>query len=312
MLAPDAEKFNDLKRRQKIADQARPKPKASDLRFDEMLDPAAANASGADRDAARQRWIDQMQAKADPKQIRRAAREREEEQREREKQEESAARQEFEKQWWEREALRQARSAEVNAQARQHWANIELPVSQQTVVEPVMPPETVDFAAVRRRMSAERAQHGAAIISGGAIANYARASSSGSASRAASAPRAGSASRAGSARSNLIAAQDAEFQLSLLHDELQTLRAEQGALNERRQQLQTQLDEAEQQQKRASDRLARYGDNPKLQSESDEAGQLAECLRTSLTDICSKISIADAEIEDKQHMLACLRDDGHP
>merc|ERR1712232_251156 len=97
--------------------------------------------------------------KADPKQIRRAAREREEQAREREREEDRARRHEFEKQYYAREAVQQERTNQVNRQARRHWAEAKLPEVQMPCAEPVMPPEDVDFGQVRRQLAAaERAR----------------------------------------------------------------------------------------------------------------------------------------------------------
>merc|ERR1719401_2318202 len=96
-----------------------------------------------------------MQAKADPKQIRRAAREREEQAREREREQDLARRQEFERGYYARDAVQQERTSQVNAQARRQWAEVELPPVQQPCTEPVMPDEEVDFGQVRRQLAAK-------------------------------------------------------------------------------------------------------------------------------------------------------------
>jgi len=149
---PDPEKHKDLVRRQQIAEKARPRPKAAEMRFEEVLDPQGI--SDAEREAARARWVAEMQARADPVQIRRARQERHAAEEERERQEERDKREEFEKQWHEREARRQAeqhrRTVEVNAEARRSWPTRELPPAH-AKPEAVMPPEDVDFGAVRRR-----------------------------------------------------------------------------------------------------------------------------------------------------------------
>eukprot|EP00927_Polykrikos_kofoidii_P029288 TRINITY_DN25351_c0_g1_i1.p1 TRINITY_DN25351_c0_g1~~TRINITY_DN25351_c0_g1_i1.p1 ORF type:complete len:328 (-),score=61.02 TRINITY_DN25351_c0_g1_i1:34-915(-) len=169
MLPPDPEMHKDLVRRQRIADKARPKPKAEDIRCCEVLDPTGATLPEEERDAARQRWIAEMQARADPKAVRRAAREREEKLREEEREEERARRQEFEQQWYEREAASQALQAQLtavtNAAARDRWASTDLPIAAfPAAAEAVMPPEGTDLAAVRRKMASERAGRGAAIV----------------------------------------------------------------------------------------------------------------------------------------------------
>jgi len=306
MLRPDGQKYKDLKKRQQIAEQARPKPTASDLRFKEVLDPEGARASQGDREAARQRWLDEMQAKADPKQIRRAVREREEQERERERAEDRAQRQEFEKQWWEREgnrrAVQQARTAEVNTQARRHWADVELQASQPATDVPTIPPEDVDFSAVRRKMATERVQRGAALVAPRLTAAAGHSLGGGN-----GADISQGSSSVGSTRSHLVAAQDKEYQLSVLHDQLRNLRADEAALQEDQMRLHTHLELAEQQQRRAEERLARYGENPKLQAEADEAASAAESVRRSLMDLQPHLDTVNADINEKQSMLTCLR-----
>jgi len=78
VLAPDKAKHADLLRRQKIADKSsRPMPTAEQLRFTEVLDPAAARRmSDREKEAARKRWVEEKQAEADPARIRQAIRQR--------------------------------------------------------------------------------------------------------------------------------------------------------------------------------------------------------------------------------------------
>lgn len=183
---PDPAKHKDLLRRQQIAEKARPRPKASEMRFEEVLDPHGV--SEVERQAARERWVADMQAKADPVQIRRAARERQAAEEELQRQEEREKREKFEKQWHEREACRQAeqqrRTVEVNAESRRSWPARDLPACKARP-EAVMPPEDVDFGAVRRRLdqTASRASNTTSTASASGAARN-RASTEGPARRA--------------------------------------------------------------------------------------------------------------------------------
>lgn len=328
MLAPDKQMHKDLLRRQKLADQARPKPKASDISFSAVLDPtkAAQPASALDREAARSRWVAEMQAKADPKEIRRQAREREEEKREQERVEEQAKRKSFEKEWYAREALRQEtqqqRTAQVNSQAKQHWAGLVLPETQQSgpavAAEPTMPvPENVDFTAVRRKLAAERAGRGAAIVSAGSARHALRELSepcAGSARRAAresqapSAPGApatsGASSKAEDGSSAIIAAQDAEYQVSLLSDQLKALQAQQAKLLKTSARCQEELDAARLQKLHLEQRLQRYGENPKFQAQLEEVLSTEESLSKELLSIRQQLSSVEAEVEQLEHSLS--------
>eukprot|EP00931_Biecheleriopsis_adriatica_P103546 TRINITY_DN78369_c0_g1_i1.p1 TRINITY_DN78369_c0_g1~~TRINITY_DN78369_c0_g1_i1.p1 ORF type:complete len:452 (+),score=87.55 TRINITY_DN78369_c0_g1_i1:82-1437(+) len=338
MLAPNPQKHRDLVRRQKIADKARPKPKAADIRFSEVADPSTAMASDADREAARQRWIAEMQAKADPNQIRRAVREQKEQQDERERDEQRAKRQEFEQQWYEREAQRQAaqqvRTAAVNASARQHWSEVSLPASQPMAAEPVMPPEEVDFSAVRRRMAAERAGRGAALISGrvlGRSSSPAPVPATESAARRDTAasqppPRSRCGELALSAQAAIerqrhhaaeqiaaqqesraiVAAQDAEYEISLLHDRLKTLESERATARATVQELREKMEVLRQRKTHAEQRLARYGENPKLRSELEEIEQASLELQSQTDDAEHRLGSIDVEFAEKEEILAAV------
>jgi len=304
-LAPDAVKHKDLVRRQKLADQARPKPKASQLRFSEVADAGAAKASDADREAARQRWIDDMQAKADPKQIRRAMKEKEDAVRAREREEDLAKRQEFERQWYEREAVRQAeqkeRTAEVNVQARQHWAESELLAAPHGRAEAVMPPEDVDFGAVRRRMAAAE-ERGGSFGSGakpstrtGALALGAR-----DAAAAAALERQ---RREEQRPSSILAAQDEEYKVALMHDKVKVLRQEVHDCESQARDLRSELEACEQTRQHAEQRLARYGHNPKLCTDAEEASRTEERLRSFLAEAERRLAAAGAEADEMQRRL---------
>jgi len=313
MMAPDKQMHKDLLRRQKLADQARPKPKASDIRFTAVLDPtkAAQSASAADREAARSRWVAEMQAKADPKEIRRQAREREEEKREQERAEEQAKRKAFEKEWYSREALRQEtqqqRTAEVNAQAKQHWAGLVLAETQQSgptaAAEPAMPvPENVDFAAVRRKLAAERAGRGAAIVRAGSACPSRE--SPALSVPGATASRASSKAEDGS--SAIIAAQDTEYQVSLLSDQLKASQAQRAELLKTSARCQEELDAAQLQKLHLEQRLQRYGENPKLQAQLEEVLSTEENLSKELSTAREQLSSVEAEVEQLEQCLAAV------
>jgi hypothetical protein len=295
MLAPDKEKHDDLIRRQRIAEKARPKPKASEMRFCEVLNSAAANTSAADREAARQHWIAEMQAKADPKQIRRAARDAETAKREKEQAEEQAARQQFEQKWYEREAVRRAeqqeRTAEVNAKAKQHWSQVVLQETTPSVQEPVIPvPENVDFGAVRRKFAAERAGRGADIV-----ANV----SSRSASRHISGHNRCQVEDA----STIIRAQNAELEISLMHDRIKDLENQRHAVMARISTLQEELEAVQQQREYAEQRLTRYGENPKLLAEIDTCAMNERKLQESYVQAREELEGLSEQLEETQRLL---------
>eukprot|EP00930_Biecheleria_cincta_P076909 TRINITY_DN64143_c0_g1_i1.p1 TRINITY_DN64143_c0_g1~~TRINITY_DN64143_c0_g1_i1.p1 ORF type:complete len:359 (-),score=106.83 TRINITY_DN64143_c0_g1_i1:62-1138(-) len=304
MLAPDKEMYKDLLRRQRVADQARPKPKASDIRFSGMLDPtkAAQPDSAVDREAARSRWVAEMQAKAHPNEIRRQARKREEEKREQERMEEHRQRKAFEKEWHAREALRQEvqeqRTAEVNAQAKQHWAGRSLPEAQQSSpAEPIVPvPENVDFAAVRRKLAAERAGRGAAIVRASSARHTTRESQAALGLSAQAVPDLG-------ARA-IIAAQNAEYEMSLLSDQLKALQARRSELVSAASRCQEELDATQQQKLHLEQRLERYGENPKFQAQLDEALKAEEIYKKELSSARQRLSSVEAEVEQLEHSLA--------
>lgn len=315
VLAPDPKEHSALRRRQKIADNARPKPKASEMRFEAVADPSAAGASDAERTAARNRWIANMQAKADPIQIRRAAREREEQQREQEREEDDAKRKIFEQRWYEREAKKQAeqqqRTVETNAKAREQWAECELLHSQPAHAEPVMPPEDVDFGAVRRRLALERA--GAAVVSTPPAASQRKAQSqtrsgalalSSQLARESQVREAQQTSAVRQDAHSLIVEQDAEFQISLLHDQVEALSQEQSQLMFKAEPLQEALVAASQRRQHADQRLSRYGDNPKIQFERDEAQHEQGQVQAAVLEIKQRLDAVEAELRDKEMMLA--------
>lgn len=316
MLAPDKQMHKDLLRRQRIAEQARPKPKASDIRFSGMLDPtkAAQPDSAADREAARSRWVAEMQAKADPKEIKRQAREREEEKREQERAEEQAKRQAFQKEWYAREAFRQEaqqqRTAEVNAQAKQHWAGQVLPGPQQSApvaAEPTLPvPENVDFAAVRRKLAVERAGRGAAIVCSGSARNTAREShpAPGLGTASATPSESSLAAQREDDSSAIIAAQNAEYTVSLLNDKLKAAQAQRDELLSSSSRCQEALEAALLQKQHLEQRLQRYGENPKFQAQLEEVVSTEESMSKELCSVQHRLSSVEAEIEHLGQSLA--------
>jgi len=305
-LPPDRQLHKDLARRQQIAERARPKPKASEMRFSEVADASAAKASAAEREAARQRWIAEMQAKADPAQIRRAAREAEAAKREQERAEEQAKRKEFEQQWYEREAARQAvqqqRTAEVNAQARQHWSERELPESK-PAAEPVLPvPEHVDFAAVRRRMASERA--GAEASSSSAARPRSQARDLGAQAAAERLQRCQPGQAGAEDAAATIEAQNAEYEVGLLHDQLKDLEEQRDELSSRAATLQEELDGLQLRRQHAEQRLERYGENPKLQAEVEEVLRSEGQLREHLAEAQQQLAVVETELQAKQELLS--------
>jgi len=314
VLAPDPKKHQELLRRQRLSEQGRPKPKASEMRFSEVLDAGAP--SGPEREAARQRWIEDMQAKADPKQIRRAARDREEKARELEREHDRVRRQEFEQQYYERQAAQQEHTSQLNAQARRHWAEADLPEVQQPGTEVVMPPEDVDFGKVRRELARRSASLGPRTSAGYVLGHVegaqesstvtatsqARTRSGALALSAQAAERRREAEKhASEAQSShaILTAQDAEYQVSLANDQLK-------ALTNERERLRIDLEMTEQQRGRAEDRLARYGDNPRLQAEVDEARNKEVELQSLTIEIEHQVATAASNVLAKEQIQASL------
>lgn len=340
VLPPDAAEYKGLQQRQKIADKARPKPTAAQIRFDAVLNPAAAASSDAERQAARDRWVADMQAKADPVQIRRAARQREEEKRDLEQKELTDKRKVFEDQWHEREAKRQEvqqeRTVEANTNARQRWGALgieaQLPMAQPWA-EPVMPPEEVDFGAVRRRLAlAGRAAVNTPPMT---VANAAQPAPNVSHPRTQSQTRSGALAISSKlAREKmlseqehqirekqqlialreeargLMADQDAEFQMSLLHDQVRDLAGERDALVAQSSSLRQAVAASQSTKENAERRISRYGENPKLRSEREVAEHLQEEAEVQLTEILNRLAVIEADHCAKQELLdasaACM------
>jgi len=314
VLKPDKHMHEDLVRRQRLADQARPKPQASDMRFTEVLDPKAAQASGADKAAARERWVAEMQAKADPRQIRRAAQEAEAVRREEERMAARAKREEFEQQWCMREAMRkqalQQRTLEVNAQARQRWSQCALPESQAEHAEPVLPvPEHVDFGSVRRRLAAEQRRS----QSTGAVGT--RSGKAALAAQAAAARRQQEQQQEQQQQQHtplqeshheIIQAQDQEFQLSLLHDEIKDLLGRKGELLASATPRQGELEELQLRKAHAEQRLERYGENPRLISELQDLQNSWCLMQEHQAEANQRLAEVEAELNDRQELLVTL------
>jgi len=307
--APDERMRQDLVRRQQIADRARPKPKASDIRFTEMVDPKAARASEADKAAARERWVAEMQAKADPRQIRRAAKEAEAARREEERIIERANREEFEQQWYEREAVRkqaqQQRTSEVNVEAREHWSQCTLPESQVDHSEPVIPvPEDVDFGSVRRRLAAQQRRSqslGTPSTRSGKLALAAQAAAARQQQQQQQTPV-----RQFSENHEIIQAQDQEFQLCLLHDQIKDLLGQRGELLASATPQQEALEDLQQRKTAAQQRLERYGENPRLRSELQDMEKTERQTQESLAEVTDRLAEVEAELNDRQELLATV------
>merc|ERR1712129_424358 len=71
----------------------------------------------------------------------------------------------------------------------------------------------------------------------------------------------------------VIATQDAEFELGLLHDQVKTLLQERTSLRKQVSQWEHSLETASQLRRNAETRLERYGENPRIRAEADKAAQ---------------------------------------
>merc|ERR1712157_490329 len=89
----------------------------------------------------------------------------------------------------------------------------------------------------------------------------------------------------------ILAAQDTEYQISLVHDQLKSLELERQQLSTQLAEMRSKLEECEQQKRRAQDRLARYGENPRLHTEIDEANETIESLQSAMMELEQQISI---------------------
>mmetsp|Transcript_3152 Transcript_3152/g.7377 ORF Transcript_3152/g.7377 Transcript_3152/m.7377 type:complete len:306 (-) Transcript_3152:226-1143(-) len=279
VLAPDPQKFNDLQRRQQLAQQARPKPQASELQFTEMVNPASADASADERRLARERWIADMQNKADPKQARRRAAVLEQQRREQEQQADRERRAEFERGWHERQAVQAKLTSDLNNRARQKWAGAgaEYAGAQQ-------PPKASRVAGSR---SGELAVSAQAARSQQCLAEEQRRELEAKACPA-----------------RIRQEQDEEFQLSLLKDQLKSLVSEAEGLSQRILVLRKEAEGARLRQQHAEQRLSRYGENPSLRLELDSASQTAERAQNSLDDAEEQLASVTAEAAEKQQLLA--------
>merc|ERR1712217_954302 len=69
----------------------------------------------------------------------------------------------------------------------------------------------------------------------------------------------------------VVATQDAEYHIGLMHDQLRNLQIERGALEAKIAQMSDDLESASQLRRNAELRLERYGENPKMRAEAEKA-----------------------------------------
>jgi len=103
---------------------------------------------------------------------------------------------------------------------------------------------------------------------------------------------------------DIVASQDAEFEISLLHDRLKVLRPERDGKLLILRQLQEKLEGIEQRRTNAAQRLARYGENPKLRCAMLQSQQEADELQPQVSDAERQFKAIEAEVNAKEEMLA--------
>jgi len=259
-----------------------------------------------------------MQAKADPRQIRRAAKEAEAGRREEERIIERARREEFEQQWYEREAVRkqaqQQRTSEVNAHAREHWSQRILPESQVDHTEPVLPvPKDVDFGSVRRRLAAQQRRSqslGSVTTRSGKTALAAQAAAARQQQQHQQQYHQQQQQQApvqqSSKNHEIIQAQDQEFEQCLLHDQIKDLLGQRGELLASATPQQEALEDLQQRKAHAQQRLEHYGENPRLRSELQDMEETERQKQETLAEVTKRLAEVEAELKNRQELLATV------
>eukprot|EP00929_Paragymnodinium_shiwhaense_P056389 TRINITY_DN28218_c0_g2_i1.p1 TRINITY_DN28218_c0_g2~~TRINITY_DN28218_c0_g2_i1.p1 ORF type:complete len:748 (-),score=220.15 TRINITY_DN28218_c0_g2_i1:73-2316(-) len=104
--------------------------------------------------------------------------------------------------------------------------------------------------------------------------------------------------------SHIIAAQDMEFQQSLLHDQIKDLLRERDELQEKIGSLGDQLGSAEKALQNAEQRLERYGENPRIREEAEAAGKIIEEFRDPHEEASKRLADVEAALCEKNEMVA--------
>merc|ERR1712179_441078 len=89
----------------------------------------------------------------------------------------------------------------------------------------------------------------------------------------------------------VVATQDAEFEIGLLHDQLRDLQNEHATLQPKVECLQNSLESASQIRRNAETRLERYGENPKFRMEAEKAGQEELELQEPLAEARERLAV---------------------
>jgi len=220
VLKPERQMNEDLVQRQRIVDQARATPWACDVQFAEVVDPKIARVSDAEKDAACVRWAAEMQAKADLRQM--------------------------------PEDLVQRQRIADQARAKP-WAS---DMHFTTGVDP----------KAARASGAEKPAAGKAALAAQAAA-----------ARRQQEQEQQQLKPLQEYHHGVIQAQDKEFQLSLLHDQIKELLGRKDELLASAAPQQEQLEELQLWKACTGQRLERYGENPRLRSEL-QAIQNSWCL----------------------------------
>lgn len=115
----------------------------------------------------------------------------------------------------------------------------------------------------------------------------------------------------------VVASQDAEFELSLLHDSLRSLRKERETLAPQVRGMERALEDANQLRRNAETRLERYGENPKIRAEAERALEAEAQASIALAEAeeeergRDRLTEVEAAISEKEELLAisALADD---
>jgi len=101
----------------------------------------------------------------------------------------------------------------------------------------------------------------------------------------------------------VIRGQNAEFEIGLLHDQLKSSEEQREELLA---EMSKQVEDHEELRKKrghAEQRVERYGENPKLQADIDEASAAEEKLMISLREAEQKLAVLEADVEQKRVLL---------
>ncbi|CAE7235076.1 unnamed protein product [Symbiodinium pilosum] len=111
--------------------------------------------------------------------------------------------------------------------------------------------------------------------------------------------------------SAVIASQDIEYQRSLLHDQVRDLQKETAVLRDSERSLLEALTASSQRRQNAETRISRYGENPRIRAEADDAADEEKSLQSELMEVSQRLQDLKEALEEKEHLLclAALADD---